>query len=64
MAKLKEISVKAMRIIAVCEACGGALIYKDIILPTDPPRYSHICPNCGTSETLSRAYPLIEYRLQ
>ena len=45
-----------------CEKCGHEMKQEDIVYATYPPRYPHICHNCGHRETLDRAYPYVDYK--
>lgn len=49
-----------------CDECGkGDMEYVDdnMTIATHPPRYKHMCTNCGNVETYTKRYPYIEQRV-
>lgn len=45
-----------------CDNCGvGQMRSNGTQLLSYPPKYPHVCNNCGYKENYSKSYPSIEY---
>lgn len=60
MARIEEIDCDAIRLQALCDACGGELVAKGSQAPDG--RLWHICASCGAAEALDEAYPQTKVR--
>ena len=54
--------VTCMEVVMRCPKCSEANMKPTgLCLTIDPPKYPHVCPNCGYKENFSYLYPRIEY---
>lgn len=45
-----------------CDKCGIEMHHIDgMELPTDPPSYPHICPQCGGTVNMDKVMPYTEF---
>jgi hypothetical protein len=46
----------------LCDACGiGIMRATGQVLDTDPPKFPHLCTNCGDRQNFTVSYPFISY---
>lgn len=49
----------------ICDKCGvGNMIFKNIVLTSNPPKYPHKCIHCGNEQILLKQYPALEYEFE
>jgi len=52
----KKVKVEWFQYRAICEECGGELVCdgenENIAYTTNPPKYMHVCNNCGKEELI------------
>jgi hypothetical protein len=54
--------IKIVGVKYLCE-CGSEMAYEDgnIMLTVHPPRFKHVCKDCGNTENLLQKYPTVRY---
>lgn len=56
----KIIDVKPQLVEYICDDCGtGIMIPDNSVLTSFPPKWKHVCNNCGAAKILSQSYPTI-----
>ncbi|MBO5424418.1 MAG: hypothetical protein J6A25_02795 [Lachnospiraceae bacterium] len=55
-------NIKPVGVRYLCDNCNGEMKHTDgIVLMSNPPKYKHICSNCGEIEYLEEVYPTIRW---
>lgn len=56
--------MKSYRIKYMCDrdGCFGEMIYKGEALLSYPPKFTHVCEKCGSTNVFERCYPTISYK--
>lgn len=59
----KTFPINVVGVDYTCDECGiGAMIPNgNISFLSDPPKFPHLCPNCGATAYLSEKYPSVRH---
>jgi hypothetical protein len=57
MAKITEQPATMVWVQAYCDVCSGTLVSAGMAQMTAPPKYKHVCEDCGAVEWLAETFP-------
>ena len=61
MATIRKQEVRTFVLNLLCDECGGQMVFKGDGLLTYPPKFTHICMECGKEVITDKVYPATEY---
>ena len=61
MATIRKQEVRTFVLNLLCDDCGGQMVFKGDGLLTYPPKFTHICMECGKEVITDKVYPTTEY---
>jgi DNA-directed RNA polymerase subunit RPC12/RpoP len=61
MATIRKQEVRTFILNLLCDECGGQMVFKGDGLLTYPPKFPHICMECGKEVITDKIYPATEY---
>lgn len=56
----RRLPVNVYMVRLYCE-CGGEMDTAEMVLPTLPPQYPHVCLSCGSRAIRGKIYPHLVY---
>ena len=61
MATIRKQEVRTFILNLLCDKCGSQMVFKGNGLMTYPPKFPHICMECGKEVITDKIYPATEY---